>query len=966
MRFNDEQLEAINFEGSNVLVSAGAGSGKTAVLTERILRKLKEGVSIDSLVIITFTKAAAAEMKERIKLKIEDEVKSGNESLKQELIKVESANISTFDSFSLNLLKTYHYKLGLSKDIQIGEGLVFSVKTEKLIEEYFSTNLDSNLLKYLAVGGTSQLYNVIRNSYNKYSINIDYVFPTNDLLPLYYNMLKNEVDNLVPLFESLNGCEFCEDYLTSFNKLVGMEDEELYEELVFFKTVKQDLSRKKDEETKAYNDIIREIREAIKALFDLVIHNEFAENILIDDFNNTNIFKEEIKQIYNYIDHHLMAYKINNSIFDFIDVSKLVIKLLQENEDVRLNIKNSINEVLIDEYQDTVAFQDQLVALITENNIFMVGDVKQAIYGFRNATPASFNNALNNPNCKKIFLNFNYRSCKHVINGINNIFEQIMDINSGGVDYNTEQMLKYGNTSFDDIVHDGISFITYENEGNKHELEAQLIANDIKNKIASSFVGNSKTPKFSDFAILCRSKSQFDIYAKVLNANNINVNAFSDVKYMSSFEIVLIKNLFKLYVNNNDKLAKASVLRSFLYEYTDAEIESFISNSSDDLANKLNNITGYNNYQLYNNLLVEFDILSHIKYLEDPSDALMRLRYTYDLMNNFDALNYTVYDIITFFSEIKEMESDITFSYEKSSNINAVTLMTIHKSKGLEFPFVYMPALDKLFSINDIKERLIFTPEFGLIMHKHYVNDAVTYAIPTYDNKIFKVDYYKEMQAEEMRLLYVAMTRAKQDLIFITDIANKEKPKNRSYMMWLHNFMGIDIPFSNVEIMKHTIKDITYEHKTSDKFITIAPSKVIKETIQRASQLEVNVVDKHQQDLINEGNRLHLELEFIDFLNLDKYDTNLVNNLKQHEVFTTIQKYYSEYEYLHEGIHGIIDLLIENDNEVIIVDYKLKNIDKVEYIKQLNIYKNYITTITTKPVKTLLYSIIDNEILEIK
>lgn len=966
MRFNDEQLEAINFEGSNVLVSAGAGSGKTAVLTERILRKLKEGVNIDSLVIITFTKAAAAEMKERIKLKIEAEVNNGNDALKTELIKVESANISTFDSFSLNLLKTYHYKLGLSKDIQIGEGLVFSVKTEKLIEEYFTNNLDSKLLKYFAVGGTSQLYNVIRNSYMKYSINIDYEFSNNNLLDLYYKMLKNEVDNLVDLFAKLDGCDFAEEYVISFNKLIDMEEEELYEELVFFKTQKVALSRKKDDENQAFNEVIKEIRESIKPLFDLIIHNTYEEDVLAKDFSDTTIFKNEIKAIYQYIDKHLMDYKINNSIFDFIDVSKLVIKLLQENNDVRLNIKNSINEVLIDEYQDTVAFQDQLVALITENNIFMVGDVKQAIYGFRNATPASFNNALSNPNCKKIFLNFNYRSCKHVINGINNIFAQIMNLESGGVDYNTEQMLKYGNTSFDNISHEGISFITYENEGNKHELEAQLIANDIKEKIANSYVGENNTPKFSDFAILCRSKSQFDIYAKVLNANNINVNAFSDVKYMSSFEIILVKNLFKLYVNKFDKLAMASILRSFLYEYSDQEIEAFINNGCEVLINKLENVSGYNNYQLYNNLLVEFDILSHIKYLEDPSDALMRLRYTFDLMNNFDALNYTVNDVITFFNEIKEMDSDITFSYEKSSNINAVTLMTIHKSKGLEFPYVYMPALDKLFSINDIKERVIFTPEFGLIMHKHYVSDDVTYAIPTYDNKIFKVNYYKEMQAEEMRLLYVAMTRAKQDLIFITDITNKEKPKSRSYMMWLHNFMGIDIPHSNVEITKNITKDITYEHKVSDKFINVAPTKVVKESIKRASQLEVSTVDKHQQDLINEGNRLHLELEYINFLKLDEYDTELVNNLKQHTIFTNIKNYYSEYEYMHEGIHGIIDLLVENDDEVLIIDYKLKNINKTEYIKQLEIYKNYVLTITSKPVKTYLYSIIDNEVLEVK
>ena len=436
-----EQLNAINEEGTNIIVSAGAGSGKTAVLSERVLRKLRQGVNINELLILTFTNAAAKEMEERIRKKIKKE-----NFLKDQLDLIDEAYITTFDSFSLSTVKKYHYLLNVSKDVQIVDASLIRLQKEKIIDEIFNRLYDEEnflfekLIKDFCVKDDIQIREYILSINDKLDLKINKKEYLTSYLDKYFNQEK--IDNDIKLFEKI--------LLTKIEEL-----NDLVHELSFFTDgeyfSKVSDSIKKLLESKTYNDILKnidvkipnlpknsedtakEIKDNISKIIKEV--KSLCKYANIDEIKKQILLsKDYVKIIIDIIlelDEKINEYKNKNDSYEFNDIAVLSINLLKENDDVRLEMKNSFNEIMVDEYQDTNDIQEEFINLISNNNDYMVGDIKQSIYRFRNANPYIFKNKYDkyskNDGGIKIDLNKNFRSREEVLDNINTIFNLIMN-----------------------------------------------------------------------------------------------------------------------------------------------------------------------------------------------------------------------------------------------------------------------------------------------------------------------------------------------------------------------------------------------------------------------------------------------------------------------------------------------------------------------------------------------------------
>ena len=397
-----EQQQAINEQGTNIIVSAGAGSGKTAVLSERVLRKLENGIHIDKLLILTFTNAAAKEMKDRIRKKIKK-----NENLKEELNLIDSAYITTFDSFALSIVKKYHTRLNVTNNIKITDDVIIDIRIKKILDEIMDekyllvTKSFSNLINNFCLKDDKDLKKYILTIYKKICLKYDKSMILNNFLDIYYSsekidsyideymqVIKDDIKQIERLLIDLN------DYFDG-DVIVKMED--AYKRLLSATTYEQIresldipvIRLPKDSPIKGKNikQAITNLKDEIKELTMPLSIDEIKDDIL-----KTRENVREIIEIIKQLDERLEKEKEENDIYNFTDIAHLAIKVVEENSDIREEIKNSFNEILIDEYQDTSDTQERFISLIANNNTYMVGDIKQSIYRFRNANPYIFKN----------------------------------------------------------------------------------------------------------------------------------------------------------------------------------------------------------------------------------------------------------------------------------------------------------------------------------------------------------------------------------------------------------------------------------------------------------------------------------------------------------------------------------------------------------------------------------------------
>lgn len=1010
IRYTDEQLEAITTPVYNTMISAGAGSGKTKVLTQRVFNHLANNIDVDRLLVLTFTNAAAAEMKQRvIKLLVEDN--SLDQSVKNhQLNKIDSAYIMTFDAYSLFLVKKYHQLLNVDKDIDIADSNIINGITDKYLDEifeeqYLSNDVFKDIISKYCVKDDDAVKEFVKDLNKK----LDLIYDRDSFITQYNNTffsnthLNNELDSYTSILLQklkrvdvlLNEISELDDINRYFTCWEGINNLSSYEEIRSYVANISAVRKKNKEE---YDDDALILKDKIKDIIKDI--NELTKYDKTTLFNDVLINKDYVNcllELAEELNRRINVYKKENNLYDFIDIAKLAIEVVDKNDDIRESIKNNFYEILIDEYQDTSDIQELLISKISNNNVYVVGDIKQSIYRFRYANPDIFKKKYEDYSKgiggKKIDLTNNFRSRFEVLRDINLFFNKTMSSSVGGADYTNGHQLVAGNLSYLKDEKYKCEILSYEKQKGLDSayIEAQLIADDIKQKV-HTFQLKDHLCDYRDITILVDRSSKFDVFKEVLTANNIPTFIETEEKMSESDLLTVIRSIFKLLVNY-DKHAYISLERSFLCETSDEDIFNNIKNNivfDSPTYIKINNIKTNIDTKTISNILDEimdsFDVYGKLVKIKDVHASNVKIDYLYQLANNLNNLGYTYKDFNDYLVDVFDREDDIKFRIGSEVE-NAVRITNYHKSKGLEYNVVYYPCLSYSFNQQDKKGDFLFDKNHGIIMPAFINNRGLR---DTFIKELYKYNYDLEDIGEKIRLFYVALTRAKEKMIIINSFDEKIDPvdyplddmmkasiKNYSSMLTyikndLTNFIiNKDIP----EILENTSsKDIFTSLTKSNKLVLKPNIEVIPQEVTTSHfSKSAGLITKDVLDKMELGTKIHYYLEMLDFKNPDysyvdnKYinkiqafiNSPLLENIKEAKIF-------KEYEFMDNGKHGFIDLLLEYEDKIVIVDYKTKTIDDVHYDEQLNGYRTYIESLSSKPVYCYLYSIIDETYREVE
>lgn len=1021
MNLTPEQQLAVDLEGTNIIVSAGAGSGKTTVLSERVIRKLKDGIDIRNILMLTFTNEAAGEMANRIRKKIK---KAG---LTSQLEFLDQAYITTFDAFALSLVKKYHYVLNIDKSIDIIDSSIIDLKRNEFLEEIFLSLYEAKDEKFLKLIGdfTTRDDEVIKKAILSINKSLDLKYDKEDyidnyinnfynnkyieqLFAEYFNYLKKislELEDSVLILENFMDSSSYENIYNSLSKLFRPNSyNDLYKNnnIILPRFTKVDSSGISVKEN---------IQELFKELNELVI---YSEDELKNNYFCTRDYVEVILKIIKMLDEKINLYKKEHNSYEFTDIAKMAISIVKDNEDIRLELKDKFNEIMIDEYQDTNDLQETFIKLLENDNVYMVGDIKQSIYRFRNANPLIFKDkydrySINNGG-KKIDLLKNFRSREEVLYNINEIFAPLMTQDIGGINYKESHAMVYGNKAYIEKgandYNNYLDILTYNNEDKKYtndEIEAFIIAKDIKKKIEEKYLvfdfdkECNRDVTYNDFCIILDRGSKMSLFKKVFEYLDIPMEVYKDNNLIEENDIFIIKNIIGLILSIKDgiynkklKYYFTSVARSYIGNLCDNEIfKCFEENKifKTDIYNKCYEISKDIDIMTPNILLKriikDFDFYDKFILVGNVDAAIKRINYLFELSKNVENLGFSIIDFSNYLNEMIDSDQEIKYKEGKSNSIS-VKIMNIHKSKGLEFPICYFAGFPKTFNISDLKNKFMFDNKYGILtpFYKEGIGE-------TFVKTLVKNNYYLNEVAEKIRLFYVALTRAKEKMIMVMpniddkkyvkdEISFMDGIKFRSFYDFIKSISGnlakymISVDLNNVgvtkdyEFSKSLSKNMVNNEEANMLFIE-DEIPFIEIEKKHASKTIKEILSVSDEKTLEFGTKIHELLELTDFKNANT-DNKYVNHLLNTFDFNSA-KIYQELEFSYELddvlYHGIIDLMLEYEDKIFIIDYKLKNIDDENYIKQLNVYYNYVKCISNKDVHMYLYSILDNVTKEI-
>ncbi len=1032
-KWTEDQQLAIDKRGTNIIVSAGAGSGKTAVLSERVLCLLEEGADIDRLLLLTFTKAAAFEMMIRIRDKIKE-----RPHLKEQLDKIDSAYITTFDSFSLALVKKYHYLLGIKKDIKIIDANIINIEKKRILEEIFEKYYQEenpnflNLLDQFTLKDDKEIKDLIQTINNR----LDLKYDKKDYLETYVeNFFKEEnIQNLLnewTLFlkekisligEALTdlATEVTEEYIEELKTMLKpLLESQTYDEMVRHQEIgRKNLPKDSGPEAKKKKETLSSY---IKEFQSYLIYESQTEIEGLLKQQQANI--QMIVNILKELDQRISSYKKRKESYEFTDIAKMAIFLVKENKEVQEEIKQHFQEIMVDEYQDTSDLQEEFISAIANNNVYMVGDIKQSIYRFRNANPYIFKNKYDSYGMGqggfKIDLMKNFRSREEVLANINYIFNYIMDDTLGGCKYQKEHQMIFGNKMYDEnkkeSQNSNLEVYNYQNNKElgyiKDEIEAFLVLDDIESKMKNKYqvidkkTGLLRDCRYDDFTILMDRATKFELYKKIFEYKNVPLAVYKDTSITKEDDIYILKNILKLiYLAYHKKYDEefrysfVSVARSYLEDEKDEEIFHIIATNAyfeSDIYQKIKLIvkdySKLNGTALLDRVAAAFQIFNRQILVGNIENLTARFSYLKTLFQEMGDLGYSLDEIILNFCEMVTEGYDIKISLTESME-NAVKIMTIHKSKGLEFPILYMTGLSNKFNIRDLNEKFLYDNKYGITIPFYKEQELTNIAKP-----LIKNTYIKEEISEKIRLFYVALTRAKEKMILVTCNEKEDETEleqlvpleaRYKYRSFLDILKSI---WTNLNPYKKEIALETLElSKEYNQVVSTNNKKEISEAAETIEYKEIKFEDKKVENvhfsktsktLLNKetyraielGKRFHTIFENLDFHNPDyslltEFEQKQVEAFLKLEILTPLKdaKIYKEYEfYLEENNlakHGIIDLLIEYPQKILLIDYKLKDTTDIAYEKQLNGYKEYISKKTDKEVEVYLYSILAHQL----
>ncbi len=871
INWNSEQQRVIRSRNKNMLVSAAAGSGKTAVLTERILSLITDKdnpVDLDRILVVTFTKAAAGEMKERIRKKLEAKIASdkNNELIRRQSVLIHNAQISTIHSFCSYIIKNYFYLLDIDPAFRIMDDGECRLMKDECMSELFDDAFageDQNILKLVTAynsGKTTrnirkrliELYETVNaepwpmdwldqakriytdcsdENINKSKMIEACMKEVQGLLEL----LKKIAEDNLKLAESEGGCKryisMLENDKQIIESLISASDFETMHEIIRkIKYMPLSRAKAKPDEDERKTELVKKNRETIKESITSIKENYFL--VSLDELSREMQFcSKSVETICNILKEFSKRFdekKRRNNLIDYGDLEHFALNILLKKEDQRLirtdaarEIASHFDYVMTDEYQDSNEIQELILQSISREeektyNRFMVGDIKQSIYGFRHACPELFSEKYvqygeNRSSSEVIDLHINYRSRDEVVDTVNLFFNSLMNLETGGVLYDERQRLNcgacFGEAEADYDHNTELMLIDkkdpdIENANSKVEMletEAFMIAQRIKElkesmKIYDSELDTYREPRYSDFAILVRSTTNyFEVFSRVLQSAGVPAHAASRTGYFSAFEVQIVLNYLRIIDNPLQDIALASVMLSPIADFTTNELAKIrILNkdgrlykalkdyleAGDDIElvkktvsflDKLDYFSKKARYESVFNLINEIyektDILSFAAAMPAGIQRAANLKMLLQKAAAFEKTSYSgVFNFVRYIDEIESASEDFGEANIFSDNSDSVRIMTIHKSKGLEFPIVFISGINHKFNFTDMNKGILIHKNLGIGI------DAVDYENNKKKKGFYKKIIYNEMKKdllqEELRILYVAMTRAKEKLIF--------------------------------------------------------------------------------------------------------------------------------------------------------------------------------------------------------
>ncbi len=828
VKWTDSQLSAIESSG-NVIVSAGAGSGKTAVLVEKIIRLITEkNVDLDNVLVVTFTKAATADVKEKITEALYKKIalSPDNRHLQRQVAKIGNASIDTIDAFCGKAVRRYFEKLDISCNFRVfDENEELLVKEEVLEEcidqeyEKYNDEIFGELVSQMSERrGDEGLKKAIGEIHKALETIADEEEFINTCIAHfddeYYIEQLSEIQEglLNQLLVLYNECkEICENEpknegllaaleinileIYGFLKLLGEDYFQFAEKFSLFKPQTLRTNSKWDEELK---NQISDIREALKKIYSRISdYTECSrEEYDVDRETQKRLTKRlfEINERYNLL---LLSKKTDMGAVSFADVEKLALRLFAEKtengfvpSDTAKEYMNIYKYMFIDEYQDTNQLQDTLFSVMSsdENNLFLVGDVKQSIYAFRSARPELFAEKISGDAMKTMVLNANFRSRNRVVDGINYIFSKIMSVKSGGVDYDDTQCLKFGAKYYERDDSDCELHIVHGSEQDEFEHIA-----DVVNKLVSeeNYVYDKKCglrrTELRDIAILLRSpKHSSSKLEKVLISKGIPAYSDTHPVFFGNEEIVLATSMLSVIDNPTQDIMLASVLSSVIGGFTHDELakirlakrhcnfyEALKAYSAQDekasaFVKKLERLRLLSLNTSVAGILTrvydEFNLLTACAAMPGGNLRKMNLRLLLEYAASYEKTGFKgIFNFNLYLQKIKEKNKEIPGAKAYSDDSNVVRIMSIHRSKGLEFPVVIVAQADKNYNTVELKQDFLVDRKYGVSMRLRDCEKSVKFdtlsRICIRENKRF------DMISEELRIWYVAMTRAREKLI---------------------------------------------------------------------------------------------------------------------------------------------------------------------------------------------------------
>ncbi len=945
IKFTDEQKNALRAEGT-VLVAAAAGSGKTAVLVERVIRRLSNpnGLSADRVLIVTFTNAAATELKAKISSELKKKLLEDPDSLhlKRQSLLIEEASICTIDSFCINLVRENFSSLGISSDFKIIDENSFKQEKNELLNDLIREKLNSkdpSFLKTLSDLRSgydeSALKTIIETLYQK-SCSMPYqekwlndIAVLNDEAVLNFdkskikeslfskfNILCSEAQNSVNLLIEFSKYDsvFANKYESALKNrlkyieklselLKNMEWDACLQHVASY-TNKQ-LKVSSSDDYKISNQI-KISAEKIKTVNDEIKKDlEYSYEITIDILKNFNpILKNVINLVLDY-KHKIDEYYFSKNKYSFDMIEHFALKLLSEHPDVMMSVNNRYDEILVDEYQDTNNLQDELFNLLShkKKNLFMVGDVKQSIYGFRDANPDNFlmrkdNYPLydTNNNPSKVILTGNFRSRKEICYFNNFLFSAFMTKSDTGMDYNSEEQLDPIGNFPDNKEATNVSINIVEAEIGKREAqsEAECIADYITETMEKpAFLddGNKslRKAKFSDFVLLMRSpKKRIADYVKVFEKRGIPINCPSE-KFSEASEIKIALSLLKVIDNPNNDISMVALLTSPIFGFSEDELcEIRLENKKSSVYSNLLALKDNNKIKSFVDFLHEARRLSVTLSVDTLLLNLFTKTGFFDICNaleNGDLKKANLYLLIenaksycsnrenSVLDFIRYIESDSNDSLAAAvtTSTNAVTVMSFHSSKGLQFPICIVCSLATKFNMQDTHDRCVCDSELGAAFK--YYSEKYNSMLSPCSYKYISNSVKNRLYKEELRLLYVALTRAKEKLVLFTTVKDTEK-----YLEGITEKAKI----ASVSGMPF-IKDSLFEAKNYSDWILMAAlchrdgvalrrSDDDFPAISYDCSFEVNLLEPTESCSVIDIDREYLQDDNVDFDDIFKFD----------------------------------------------------------------------------------------------